>query len=152
VDADHTDDKLDKKRRRLDKIREPDNLPTWSVLVGCLLAVLFILGSAYSQRGLSGLLVFIVVVAYILALQFGAHVNILHVLWGETIAESAERVNRPLVIRLTAGMAILALGWLVWDVLSDDTWGWFSWIGAVVAVVYLGFVVRAGGTPTEDAR
>lgn len=128
---------------RLDKIREPDNLPTWSVLVGCLLAVLFILGSAYSQRGPAGLLVFLVIIAYALLLQFGAHVNIIRVLWGETIGEESGKVDRPLVIRATVAMAIIAIGWLAWDLLSEDTWGWYSWIGAVVSLVYLGFVFRS---------
>ncbi|HWV22840.1 MAG TPA: hypothetical protein VNZ58_01505 [Thermomicrobiales bacterium] len=149
---DHSDDKIDRKRRRLDKIREPDNLPTWSVLVGCLLAVLFILGAAYSQRGLAGLLAFIVVMAYVLVLQFGARVNVLRVLWGETIADGAGRVNRSFVIWATVAMALVAFGWLVWDVLSGGVWGWFSWIGAAVAVVYLVFVARANRSWMEDSR
>lgn len=144
-----SDQKIERKRKRLDKIREPDDLPTWSVIVGCLLAVLFILGSAYSQRGLAGLLVFVIVVTYVLVLQFGAHVNVFRVLWGETIGE-AGRVRRPLVIQATVAMAFVAIGWLVWDVLSEDEWGWFSWIGAAVAVIYVAFVARASRSPMED--
>lgn len=149
VDSGHIDDKVEKKRRRLDRIREPDDLPTWSVLVGCLLAVLFILGSAYSQRGAAGLLALVIVVAYVLVLQFGARVSVVRVLWGETIGDEGERVNRPLVIRATVAMAVAALGWLAWGMLSGDEWGWFSWIGAGVALVYLVFVFIAGSGRTQ---
>lgn len=144
MDADHSGDKLEQRMNRLDKIREPDNLPTWSVIVGCLLAVLFILGSAYSQRGWAGLLVFVIDIIYVLVLQVGAKVNVFRVLWGETIGDEMERVDRALVVRSTVAMAMVALLWLAWDVLTEDTWGWFSWVGAGVAVVYLGSVARSG--------
>lgn len=138
--------------RRGEKMRQPDNLPTWSVITGCLLGVLFVLGSAYSQRLFSGLLVFVLIVAYIGTLTFVGHVNVLRILWGETVDEESAEGNQSIVVTATIVMAVIALLWWMWNLVSDDSWGWFGWIGAGVALAYLIFALRDAQTSEEDGE
>lgn len=134
---------------RRTKHLQPDNLPTWSVIIGCLLAVIFILGASYSLSGLAQALAFLSIVAYIATLQIGARVNIFRILWGGTIAEH-EHVNRPLVVRATIAMSLLAFVWLAWDLLTETSWGFFSWAGVAIAITYVILIVRAPRDTSEN--
>src|SRR5699024_4535633 len=109
------------------------------------------LGASYSLRGAAQLIVLISIVAYIAILQIGARVNVLHILWGGTI-DNDSKANRPLVIQATSVKALLALGWLAWDVVSDDSWGLFSWLGAVIALIYLVIVVQSRRNRSEPRQ
>lgn len=137
------------RRRRGD--REPrerpqdqkDNLATWSVNIGTLLWVVLFLGAAYTRQPLAGLLVVLGAIAYIIVLTIPGHINMIRILWGETIDESKPGVNARLIVQATIVSGVLAIGLVVYNVLtSAASWGWFSWISAIIAVGYLVLVIQ----------
>ena len=136
-------------RRRDD--REPrerpqdqkDNLATWSVNIGTLLWVVQFLGAAYTRQPWAGLLIALGALVYIILLTIPGHINMIRILWGETVDESKPGVNTRLIVQATVGAGIVAIGVFVYDMfMSAASWGWFSWIGALIAAGYLALVFR----------
>jgi hypothetical protein len=113
------------------------NQTTWSVIIGVLLGVILFLGAAYSRQPLAGLIVGLAILVYMIVLSVIGRINVFHVLWGETIDEDDVFVNRPVILRATTAVAAVAIGILLYDVLSAEEWGWFSWVAALIAAGYL---------------
>lgn len=113
------------------------NASTWSVILGVLLGVVLFLGSAYAGSPVVGIIVVLLVLAYIVVLSAVGRVNVFQVLWGQTADENDPETNQPVIRQATVVMAIAALGVFVYDLLSESDWGWFSWLGAIVAIGYL---------------
>ncbi len=116
------------------------NVSTWSVILGVLLGVLLFLGSAYSGSSIAGIGVVLVVLAYVIVLSAIGRVNVFQVLWGGTADESDPETNQRVILQATVVIALVAVAVLIYDLVSESDWGWFSWLGATVAVGYLAVV------------
>lgn len=116
------------------------NVSTWSVILGVLLGVLLFLGSAYSGSSIAGLGVVMLVLAYVIVLSAVGRVNVFQVLWGGTADESDPETNQRVILLATVVIALVAVGVLVYDLASESDWGWFSWLGAAIAIGYLAVV------------
>ena len=113
------------------------NISTWSVILGVLLGVLLFLGSAYAGSSLGGAGVVILILAYIVVLSVIGRVNVFQVLWGGTADESDPQTNQRVIVQATAVTALIAVGVLVYDLVSESDWGWFSWLAGSIATGYL---------------
>ncbi|HEV2072975.1 MAG TPA: hypothetical protein VGR29_04960 [Thermomicrobiales bacterium] len=116
------------------------NVSTWSVILGVLLGVLLFLGSAYSGSSIAGLGVVLLVLAYVIVLSAIGRVNVFQVLWGGMADESDPETNQRVILLATVVIALVAVGVLVYDLASESDWGWFSWLGAAIAIGYLAVV------------
>jgi hypothetical protein len=116
------------------------NVSTWSVILGVLLGVLLFLGSAYAGSSIAGAGVVLLVLAYVIVLSAIGRVNVFQVLWGGTADESDPETNQRAILQATVVIALVAVGVLIYDLLSESDWGWFSWLGATVAIGYLAVV------------
>lgn len=113
------------------------NQATWSVVIGVLLSVILFLGAAYSRQPLAGLFIGISTVVYLIVLAVFGRIDVFHVLWGETVDEESPFINRSVLTLGTVAVAVGSIGVLMYDLLSTADWGWFSWLGGMIAVGYL---------------
>lgn len=116
------------------------NVSTWSVLLGVLLGVMLFLGSAYAESSVGGLLVAALILAYVIVLSVIGRINVFQVLWGYTTDENDPQTNQRVILQATVVMALVAVAVLIYDLVSQSDWGWFSWLGALIAIGYLGVV------------
>lgn len=124
------------------------NQATWSIIIGALIGVVLFLGSAYAGNALAALVIVAGLVSYLVVLMAVGRLNVFHVLWGGTVDEDDPDVNTRIVLPATLAIAALALGILILDLASDESWGAFSWIAAAIALGYLAYLGIDGGRPS----
>lgn len=127
------------------------NQSTWSVVIGAVLGVILFLGAAYSRQPLAGLFIGLSVVVYLTVLAVFGRIDVFHVLWGDTVDEESPFINRTVIRLATAAVAVGAIGVLLYDLLSTADWGWFSWLGGILAAGYLVSLMRSVYQSTRKA-
>lgn len=113
------------------------NLTTWSVIIGVLLCVILFLGAAYAENALVGFLVLVMLLIYTFVLSVFGRINVVQILWGHAADEEDPGVNTQAILMVTAAVAVMTLGALFYDLVSDGDWGWYSWLAGLLAAGYL---------------
>lgn len=127
------------------------NQATWSIIIGALIGVVLFLGSAYAGNSLAALIIVAGVVAWLVVLMAVGRINVFGVLWGGTVDEGEPGVNTGVVLPVTLAMVALSLGILVFDIVTGDGWGIFSWLAAALALGYLAFLgIQSGKSASPE--